>query len=511
MPVIIKKIDNSFIQIKNVDINLSRKLKDNFSFFTQNYRFHPKYKSGLWNGQINLFNIQTGKLPFGLAKRAIKIVREYTTDVVIDFSIFDKGLDISKEEILNFCKKIKFEHIPYDHQIEATLKCLKSKRMTIESATSSGKSLNLFLVSNFLMMNNKDEKILIIVPTVQLVKQLSKDFVDYAKNWKKYDEYIHEIYSGQSKDTDKQITISTYQSLIVMTKNGDVGLEYFKQFTTMMVDECQIIFSNLENIKSVNKIINNCSNAENKFGFSGSLLNSHSTEMQLNGLFGPVKRIVNAKDLIDAGILAKFKIKSIILEYSTDRKIELKSLIDNVKKNQKVETQKYNCEISYIREISERFDFLISFCTKIKKNTIVLFKSIDYGNKIYKELYKHSGKRVYFIDGTVPVLKREEIRENMEKYDNCVLVGSIGTISTGINIKNVYNCVIIESIKSEIKIIQSIGRILRKLEGKESVLYDIADNLSLRNWSCYSMRHLKSRLNTYSKEHHSVKILKMRI
>ena len=120
---------------------------------------------------------------------------------------------------------------------------------------------------------------LLIVPSIQLVEQMTKDFIDYAKNWVDYSKYIHKIYGGQEKISNKQITISTYQSLMNSPKKS------FEKFTTLMVDECHIIFNNNDSIKAVNKIINNCVNAENKFGFSGSLLNSHSTELQLTGLF----------------------------------------------------------------------------------------------------------------------------------------------------------------------------------------------------------------------------------
>ena len=215
-PIVIKKLDNSFIQIKNFDSKIASKLREEFSFYPPNYRFHPKFKTGMWNGLIHLFNTQTGKLPIGLAKKAYQIIRSETTDIVMDFSIFDKGIEISEKEIKDFCKLIKFEHTPYDHQIEAVRKCLKQKRLTIESATSSGKSLNLFLICNFLLMNNSKEKIIIIVPSVQLVEQLSKDFQDYAKNWIDYSKFVHKIYSGQDKLSNKQITISTE------VKNGNV-------------------------------------------------------------------------------------------------------------------------------------------------------------------------------------------------------------------------------------------------------------------------------------------------
>ena len=505
MTVIIKKLDNSFLQIKNFDQHLSKKLSSQFAFKADNYQFTPQYKAGLWDGFIRLFNIQTGKLPIGFAKEAYKIVRNYTTDIVCDLNLFDKGLTVTEKEIHDFCDLIKLPFKPYDHQTEAVIKCLKEKRLTCESATNSGKSLNMFLIANFLLMNNKNEKILIIVPSVQLVEQLTKDFCDYAKDWVDYNTYVHKIYSGQDKTSNKQITISTYQSMMNLPKSA------FECFTTLIVDECHIIFNNTESVKCVTKIINNCVNAENKFGFSGSLTTKNSNIKQLTGLFGKLERIINAKQTIELGISSAFDIRSIILDYKKDRRIDLKNQVDSIKKKKKVETAKYSTEMKFTRELDEKVDFLVKFCSKIEKNTIVLFKSIEYGNRLYRELYKKSGKRVYYIDGSIKVEKREEIRENMEKYNDCLLVGSLGTCSTGLNVRNIHNAVLVESVKSEIKIVQTIGRILRKHNDKKAIFYDIADDLSLTRWSNYSMKHYRDRLKIYRQQEHKIKVVRLKI
>lgn len=506
MPVIIKKLNETKIQIKNYDKDLLSNIRDHFSFFSDNYRFTPKYKSGMWDGRIHLFDLRNDTLPIGFAKQLYTIVRRHTTDIVCDLTLFEKGYDVSEQEILDFCDLIKFEHKkPYPHQIDATIKCLKEKRLTVESATNSGKSFVLFLISNFLLMKNNKEKILIIVPTIQLVEQMTKDFCDYAKNWVDYNKYVHKIYSGQDKISNKQITISTYQSLLTVSK------EYLKQFTAVLTDECHIIFNNTESTKAVNQIINNCTNAKYRYGFSGSLLNSEAHEKQLTGMFGPVERIINAKETIELGISSKFEIKCIILDHKMDRRIELKNKIDDIKNVKNVELKKYQAEIKFMREVDEKSDFLINFCSKIKKNTIVLFKTIEYGKKIYKELSLNTKKKIYYIDGTIKVTKREEIRANLERYDDCILVGSLGTVSTGINIKNVYNAVLAESMKSEIKLVQTIGRILRKVEGKSAVLYDVVDDLSMRSWDNYGIRHYRSRLGVYKGQEHEVKIMKIKV
>ena len=111
MSVIIKKINESYIQIKNYDKDLLIKLKDRFVFYAPNYFFNPKYRQGIWDGRIYLFNQKNDTLPIGLFKEAYKTIKSYTNDLVCDLSLFDKGYEISKEEIIKFCELIKVANI----------------------------------------------------------------------------------------------------------------------------------------------------------------------------------------------------------------------------------------------------------------------------------------------------------------------------------------------------------------------------------------------------------------
>lgn len=506
MPVIIKKIDNSFVKIKNYNQEILKLFKQHFVFHAPNYKFNPKYKKGFWDGKIYLFDQKTDKLPLGLFKEAYKLIKSVTNDIICDFQLFERGIDVSKEEIEKFCDVIKLPYKPYDHQIQSIQKSLKEKRLVNVSATNSGKSLNIFLICNFLKLNNENEKILILVPTVQLVEQMTKDFVEYAKNYTNYNRYITKIYSGvkniQSKD--KFICISTWQSLIEYDENK---LNTFcEKFTSVISDECHLSVG-----QSIAKIINKCINAEYKIGFTGSLSNEKVHERQLNGLFGKTEHIITAREMIDKDMSAEFEIKTIILDYDIKERNQLKEEIEKVNAKSKIETAKYNAELMYIRSLKNRLDFIINFSKKIENNTLFLFKSIEYGELIYKELYSKSGKKVFYIDGSIPVEKREYIRNYLEKNNNCILVASLKTTSTGINIKNVHNAVFVEPIKSEITIIQSIGRLLRKLENKNAILFDIVDDLCTTKFTNYSMRHYRSRLKVYKTQNHSYKSVKVKI
>ena len=105
---------------------------------------------------------------------------------------------------------------------------------------------------------------------------------------------------------------------------------------------------------------------------------------------------------------------------------------------------------------------------------------------------------LHYVYGETDTEDREKVREIVEKSDDNVILASYGTFSTGINIKRIDNIVFASPSKSRIRNLQSIGRGLRKGEGKDSMrLFDIADDLQCDN---YTLAHLKERINIYSEE-----------
>ena len=142
------------------------------------------------------------------------------------------------------------------------------------------------------------------------------------------------------------------------------------------------------------------------------------------------------------------------------------------------------------------------------KNTLILFTEVDHGIALFNLLNQQTKKKVYYIDGTIDKDTREQIRLDMEHEDNCILVASFGTCSTGINVKRIYNVIFASSTKSKIRVLQSIGRGLRKKSDKNACcLYDIVDDFQLgRNQSSYSYKHFSSRINYYELNHFNYRI-----
>jgi superfamily II DNA or RNA helicase len=121
-------------------------------------------------------------------------------------------------------------------------------------------------------------------------------------------------------------------------------------------------------------------------------------------------------------------------------------------------------------------------------------------------------KVVYYINGSIKAEQREIIRKSMETQNNVILIGSVGTVSTGTNIKNLHNIVFASPSKSRVRNLQAVGRVLRLNENKEiAILYDIADDLRFKKHINYTMLHFQERIKIYNEEKFDYKIINVDI
>ena len=398
----------------------------------------------------------------------------------IDEKLLETGYTVSEAEILEFCKELKCDLVPRDYQIKAVQYFMHHRKMIGVSATASGKSFIYYILFNLLMYIYPEFKGLLVVPRTSLVEQMAGDFQGYAAGLCDFSENVHRIYSGREKYTDKKITVSTWQSLKNMPP------EYFQQFHAVVVDEVHEATA-----KELPRICNLCVNAMYRIGMTGHLKDCKVAKMQLTSLLGSVKTFSKSAELIKRGVLAGINIKGIVLKY--DEAITKKFAGRN-----KVE---YKDETDIIREIPERKKFICQLAATRKGNTMVLFKIRDYGRELHRLIKKNFPKKhVYYIDGTVAVDYREKVRAVAEKHDGVIIVASYGTFSTGINIKNLHNLIFAESVLSSIKVIQSIGRVLRKCFDKNAKLYDITDDLSWKAKRNYVLKHFLKRIRYYDQE-----------
>jgi superfamily II DNA or RNA helicase len=347
------------------------------------------------------------------------------------------------------------------------------------SPTASGKSFIIYLIIRFLL-ENTDQKILISVPSTNLVRQMHTDFCEYENNRFICDQ-CYEMAAGQPKTTSRRVVIATWSMLLRQPK------EWFQPFGTFICDEAHQADS-----MALNKIIAHLGHVAYRFGFTGTLDGSKTHELQCRAWFGSLLKSSSTKDLMDRGILSSLEVKGISLEYTDEEK-------------KAVSKMNYQDEIKFIVNHQKRNDWLVDLALSQPKNTLVLFNLVEkHGEKLFviaKQKAVAAGKRVHIIVGEVKVDQREDIRQSMERENNVVLFASFGTLSVGVNIKNLHTIIFAHPYKARIRTLQSIGRTLRKLSGKDKAkLIDIMDSICYNRHMNFAYKHAIERMKIYESE-----------
>lgn len=495
----VKNKNHSVMQI-SCDFGIANELSDFFSFFVPGYKFMPAYKNRVWDGKIRLFNINAMELPVGLYPflKEFAKPRNYTIEVLHDnyYGRPDSSNGIDTDEIWKFVKDLNLQSRGNpieirDYQFDAFCQAITKKRAILISPTGSGKSLIIYTTARYYLEHirpSENKKILVIVPTTSLVEQMYNDFKDYGYDVEKH---CHKIYSGKDKTTKADIIISTWQSIYKLNAN------WFEQFGCVIGDECHGFKS-----KSLTTIMNKCREAEYRFGTTGTLDGSQTHELVLQGLFGKIYNVTTTKKLQDENTLAKLKINILLLKYP-----------EEVRKNWG--KQDYQSEIDYIVRNDSRNNLISNLSLDLDGNTLVLFQFVEKHGKPLYDLIRskaHEKRKIFFVSGDTDTSDREAIRKIVEGQKNAIIVASLGTFSTGINIRNLHNIIFASPSKSQIRVLQSIGRGLRKSDdGSIATLYDIADDLHWRKRRNYTLEHSAERIRMYSKEQFEYKIYEVDI
>ena len=483
----VHKLDSVNMKI-DCDDSIAKELNQFFTFEVPNYQYTPAYKNKKWDGMIRLFNLYSRKLYIGLMDYLIQFAKDRNYTIEKDF---DDTVELDSDEVEQFIASLNMKITPYDYQLDAIKHAIKNQRSLLLSPTGSGKSLIIYcLVRYCLEQIQEDEKILIVVPTTGLVSQMYNDFRDYAgKEWK-VEKNCHTIFSGQDKTTPKQVVISTWQSIYKMPP------EYFEQYKMVVGDECHLFKA-----KSLTSLMSKMVNAEFRIGTTGTLDGTQVHKLVIEGLFGRVQKVTTTKNLMEKEVLSNLSIDCLVLEYKPEEIEEIKRA-------------KYIDELKWIVGHEGRNKFISKLAKSVKGNTLILFNYVDlHGKPLYNLITEMCpDKKVFMIYGGTDVQQREEIRQIVDKEKDAILVASYGTCSTGINIKNIHNIIFTSPSKSVIRVLQSIGRGLRRSESKDSMkLYDLADNLSHKKYRNHTMRHLDARIKIYTKEHFDYKLISMKI
>ena len=483
------KLNEVYLHIECDNDGMCRALVDYFTFEVPGHKFMPAYRNKVWDGKIRLFSQKTGQIYVGLLSYIKEFCERNDIECVVAKDVDDSdSLDIKK--VTDFVKSLKpkskgKELELRDYQLNAIQYALSNHRGMLVSPTASGKSLIIYALIRFYHYLLKDKKILILVPTTSLVEQMYSDFIDYGWN----DKYLHRIYQGHEKETDKPVIISTWQSLFKLDK------KYFEKFGCVIGDEAHLFKS-----KSLTTIMTKLIDCKYRFGMTGTLDGTQTHRLVLEGLFGKVEKVTTTKELMDKDTLAELKIKCIVLKHKEEDCKVVKDL-------------KYSEELQYIVSHKTRNDFITTLCDKLNGNTLCLYQLVEKHGVVLYNAMKDLDRKVFFIHGGTDTDTREQIREITEKETNAIIVASYGTFSTGINIRNLHNVVFASPSKSRIRVLQSLGRGLRRttMGQLHTTLIDIADDFTYKDKKNFTLNHFLERINIYNEEEFDYEINKVRI
>jgi superfamily II DNA or RNA helicase len=481
------KLNETFMRI-TCEASTGQELSEHFCFFVPGYKFMPAYKNRMWDGKIRLFNMRDKTLHCGL----LHYLKAFCEERGYQIKVHDiNGLEHShltqsgpiEAFIANLGLSVNGVGItPRDYQIEALSCALAEGKRLLLSPTASGKSLIIYMLLRHYIDADPDKKILIIVPTTSLVEQMYADFDDYSRidvNFNAED-YCHRVYGGRSKESPLRCIISTWQSLHRMPAS------YFQDVGMVIGDEAHQFKA-----KSLTSILEKCVNAPFKIGTTGTLDGTQTHQLVLEGLFGPVYKVTTSKELMDKGSLAQMDISMLLLKYGEAYCKEVSKM-------------KYQEEIDFIVNYGPRNNFITNLALDQTGNTLVLFNYVEkHGKPLYnllKEKIK-GDRKLFYVSGETKVDDRENIRALTETQSDAIIVASLGTFSTGINIKRLHNLIFASPSKSQVRVLQSIGRGLRlSADGINTKVYDVTDDLQHKGKKNYTLNHAAERVKIYSRE-----------
>lgn len=482
--IVFRKKNDVYLEAIEGEKSELRLLSDYFTFKVPGAEFSPAFKNKFWDGKIRLFDTRTMTIYSGLAEEIIKFSKDFDVEIAfdakkyempgLDKNVDDKFLDGFLNALSPHSKGNPIEM--RDYQKDAFKYAVNKQRALILSPTASGKSLIIYSLIRW-WREVQDRKILVIVPTVSLVGQMIADFKDYSNG--SFDD-VYGVTAGTEKNQTARVCVSTWQSIYNMPAS------WFAQFGAVVVDEVHHAQS-----KSIQAIMNKLLICPDRVGFTGTLQEAKTHELVLKGLFGPVKKVISTKELMDRDQVAQMNVEILQLKYSD---IERKA----------VKVMDYQTEIDFLITNDKRNAFIARLAASLPGNTLVIFSRIDHGKGLFDLI--NSPKEKHYVAGETDKDQREVTRQFAESND-VIIVASLGVFSTGVNIRNLHNLIFAHPTKSKIKVLQSIGRVLRKSDdGKPATVYDIVDDLKQGSRENFALRHAAERFKQYIAEQFSYNI-----
>jgi superfamily II DNA or RNA helicase len=464
--------DEVNIKFEGLPIEIRRKMSKAFQYEIPYAKYQPAYKLGRWDGMVTLFGTggngymnQLPKLLNILEKEGIDVteVEDLRNPAALNFTkvtesywadqgkVWPKGHpDAGKPIMLR------------DYQVDAINLFIDNPQSLQEIATGAGKTITTATLSQ---LCERLGRTITIVPNKSLVEQTEEDFIVCGLDVG--------VYYGDRKDLNKTHTICTWQSLNILGKKSKdfehsslTLAEFLDGVRTVIVDEVHM--AKAEVLK--NLLTQNLSNACIRWGLTGTIPKEAFESESIFASLGPVVGGISASTLQDKGVLSQCH-------------VNVCQLVDIP------EFKAYQDELKYLVTDEDRMRYLSNLIKKISEtgNTLVLVNRIESGKFIVNEIPDS-----VFISGAVKTKDRKEEYDEIRTSSNKVIVATFGVAAVGINIPRIFNLVLLEPGKSFVRVIQSIGRGIRKAEDKDFVqIWDITSTCK------FAKRHLTARKKFY--------------
>ena len=370
--------------------------------------------------------------------------------------------------------ELNYQHKPRDYQIESATKALNIGSGIIVLPTSAGKTLTIALIVATILEAKPGNNILIIVPNIQLVQQTYQDFIEYG-----LDEKHITRWTGDFEYKHAKIVIANNH--ILLSKSQDK--EVLNLFNVLICDECHKIGT----ADKITKLLKSLK-FEHMFGFTGSMPENNFHVWNINRVFGSIIYHKQSVELRENKFISKVRVVGIELTYKQIPIFTRPSMADP--------TAGYVEEAEWLHSNNFRNSTIAKLVDKLETNTLILVDRIIHGEILLKCLKQNTTKQIYFIQGSVELQEREQMRALMEQTSGVVCIAISNIFSTGISIKNLHNVIFASIGKARTKIIQSIGRSLRLHHTKEiATIFDIADTCLI-----YGYKHYEERKRLYESE-----------
>ena len=456
--------------IKDLDLDMRKKLVHAFEYEIPGAKFMPSYRLGRWNGMVSFFNLG-GSTYINLLPDILPIMIADGWEVDVDDQrTYQHDFELTEVDVDTYSHVKWPEKHPIagepivlrDYQIDVVNNFLKNPQCIQEVATGAGKTLVTAALSERVQQFGRS---ILIVPNKSLVVQTEEDYLNMGLDVG--------VFYGNKRDYGKHHTICTWQILNNMmkdTKSGKAEVtigEFLEGVVCVIVDEVHSAKANA--LKTL--LTGPMAKIPLRWGLTGTIPKEKFEYQSLFSSLGNVINKVSAKELQDKGVLAQCHVNIV-------------QLMDHA------EHSNYQSELKYLLTDDKRLDALVDIISNANKNgnTLVLVDRVESG----KELANRLGDGAVFVSGATKTDARKEHYDEVADVDNKIIVATYGVAAVGINIPRIFNLMLLEPGKSFVRVIQSIGRGVRKAKDKDFVqIWDITSTCK------FAKRHLTKRKKFY--------------